>query len=169
MKNSALQYKMITQKLLLFIFTAQFLIGCSPEDIDENTANTIEEKNSLTDAEGLLKLVNASRADEGLSSLTLNNALNTAAFDHSIDMETNDYFSHTGLDGSSFSERTKEAGYTGSPRGENIALGQKTIEAVHNSWMTSDGHRANILSESITEMGLGRTGNYWTQIFGIAN
>ena len=84
-------------------------------------------------------------------------------------MNVNDYFSHTGLNGSNFSQRAKDAGYTGGPRGENIALGQRSVETVHNAWMNSDGHRRNILSSDITEMGLGHNGRYWTQIFGRSN
>lgn len=134
---------------------------------EEPTAPTEEAiAENLTDAEALLILVNQSRAEEGLPSLVLNDALNRAALAHSADMEANDYFSHTGLNGSRFSTRSKDAGYTGSPRGENIAVGQRSVEAVHSAWMNSEGHRRNILNSSITEMGLGHSGRYWTQIFG---
>lgn len=134
--------------------------------IEDPTEEVIEE--NLTEAETLLILVNESRAEEGLSALTLNNALNKAALSHSTDMETNDYFSHEGLNGSRFWDRTEDAGYMGSPAGENIAVGQRDAEAVHTSWMNSEGHRNNILNSRITEMGLGNSGRYWTQIFGVA-
>lgn len=133
---------------------------------EEPTEEVINE--NLSEAEELLILVNASRAAEGLSSLILNDALTKAALTHSVDMNTNNYFDHTGLNGSRFWDRTADAGYTGVARGENIAVGQRSVEAVHNSWMTSDGHRENILKEDITEMGLGHNGSYWTQIFGRA-
>ena len=124
---------------------------------------------NLAEARALLILVNEARAAEGLNSLVLNTELNKAALSHSIDMNVNDYFDHEGLNGSRFWERAKDAGYTGSPVGENIALGQRDTEAVHNAWMNSDGHRRNILNSSITEMGLGHNGRYWTQIFGRSN
>ena len=75
------------------------------------------------EAEEMLSLVNGIRADSGIAPLKLSAELNTAAFDHSYDMASNNYFSHTGLNGSTFSERAIAAGYTGSPRGENIAAG----------------------------------------------
>ena len=136
------------------------------EDDDDDETET-----ALTDAEMVLALVNEARKENGLNELILNDALNQAAFLHSEDMLTNDYFSHEGLNGSRFWERTEAVGYTGSPRGENIAAGQRTPEIVHNAWMESDGHRANILNANITEMGLGRSssGNYWTQIFGVGS
>lgn len=136
----------------------------TPDPI-ETTDPTIDIPD-LIDEEAVLVLVNNSRVALGLNPLTLNDALNDAAYDHSADMLENDYFDHTGLDGSRFWDRTEAAGYQGQPRGENIAIGQRTPEAVHNGWMNSDGHRANILTEDITEMGLGRAGNVWTQIFG---
>ena len=136
-------------------------------DPTETTDPTID-GSDLIDEEAVLALVNDSRIALGLNPLTLNNALNDAAYNHSADMLENDYFDHTGLDGSRFWDRTEAAGYQGQPRGENIAAGQTTPEAVHDAWMNSDGHRANILTEDITEMGLGRAGNIWTQIFGRA-
>ncbi|MCC6751300.1 MAG: transporter, partial [Deltaproteobacteria bacterium] len=56
--------------------------------------------------------------------------------------------------------------------GENIALGQPTPAQVMKSWMTSPGHRANILGP-FTHLGTGYvpcgTGAfakpYWTQDF----
>lgn len=174
-----------------YIFTGLItlsLINCSPEDSSEleeitdiivtdgetvTTDPIIEEPaeevidDNLTEAEALLIFVNESRLAEGLSGLTLNDALTKAALAHSADMEINNYFEHIGLDGSRFWERTSDAGYTGSPAAENIAIGQSNAAAVHTSWMNSDGHRANILNSRITEMGLGNSGRYWTQIFGV--
>ena len=51
--------------------------------------------------------------------------------------------------------------------GENIAMGQRTPEEVVNAWMNSEGHRANILNASFTQIGMGYVaeGNYWTQMF----
>ena len=140
----------------------------SPTDTDptreEPNLEIVEE--NLSDAEALLILVNEVRTEAGLTSLVLNDALTKAALAHSIDMETNDYFDHKGLNGSSFGDRTKDAGYTGSALGENIALGQRNTESVHSAWINSEGHRNNILNSNITEMGLGHSGRYWTQIFG---
>lgn len=130
------------------------------------TTEPIVDSSNVIDEETVLALVNNSRTALGLNPLILNDALNDAAYNHSADMQENDYFDHTGLNGSRFWDRTEAAGYQGQPRGENIAFGQQSAEAVHEAWMNSDGHRANILTEDITEMGLGRAGNMWTQIFG---
>lgn len=53
--------------------------------------------------------------------------------------------------------------------GENIARGQADAAAVMNSWMNSDGHRANILNCAYKTLGvgvhLGDGGPWWTQDF----
>ncbi|HKY66945.1 MAG TPA: CAP domain-containing protein, partial [Acidimicrobiales bacterium] len=86
---------------------------------------------------------------------------------HSDDMAANDYFSHDSLDGRSFADRMRAAGYP-SPGGENIAQGQQGPQAVHDAWMNSSGHRANILNCGFTTIGVGlHAGTWtWTQDFG---
>jgi len=114
----------------------------------------------------ILALVNQARAEQGLNPVTLNAELNKAAFDHSKDMVDNNYFDHTSQDGSSPWDRIGRTNYKGSARAENIAAGQTTSKQVHDAWMSSPGHRKNILTKDINEMGIGRFGNTWTQVFG---
>ncbi len=125
----------------------------------------------------VLALTNQFRASQGLGALTLNQELNAAADRHSSDMLTQDYFDHTGRNGSKPWDRAGAVGYTASTIGENIAAGYGTAESVVQSWMNSPGHRANLLNFRYTEMGLGYSsaaqdtgtvnyGNYWTQMFG---
>lgn len=53
--------------------------------------------------------------------------------------------------------------------GENIAYGQSTAAAVMEAWMNSPGHKANILNESFSRLGVGLADNngtlYWVQLF----
>ncbi len=121
----------------------------------------------------MLDLVNNLRENRGFQPLRLNTALNQAAFNHSNDMAINDYFSHTGMNGSNFSQRSIDAGYTGLPRGENIAAGNSGVAATFNQWKNSSGHLNNMLNSNANEMGIGHAfdnsstyGHYWTQIFG---
>ncbi|NBX93333.1 MAG: CAP domain-containing protein [Proteobacteria bacterium] len=54
------------------------------------------------------------------------------------------------------------------PGGENIAWNQASAREVVNSWMNSDGHRANILNRNYTTIGVGvaqGNGPYWAQMF----
>jgi len=80
------------------------------------------------------------------------------------------FFSHTGKDGSSPSSRLRAAGVTFYGAGENIAAGQRSSQAVMDSWMKSSGHRANILG-NYSHIGVGYAPcprgyrHYWTQNF----
>lgn len=115
----------------------------------------------------VFELVNRERAQASLAPYVWNAELAEAAQSHCEDMVANDYFDHVGEDGSTFDERAAAAGYTGAASGENIAQGATTAEGVMSLWMDSDGHRANILSERSTEMGVGFCGgSTWVQVFG---
>ena len=125
----------------------------------------------------VIELTNIERVNAGLQPLTLNSQLADAAQDHSDNMATDDFFSHTGADGSNVASRVQDSGYQYSTVGENIAAGQTTAAEVVEGWMNSPGHRANILNANYTEIGIGYeylendTGSvnynhYWTQVFG---
>ncbi|MCU7920110.1 MAG: Ig-like domain-containing protein [Candidatus Thiodiazotropha sp. (ex Epidulcina cf. delphinae)] len=98
--------------------------------------------------------------------------LEQAAQGHSTSMADNDFFDHTGLDGSSPGDRITAAGYAWRTYGENIAAGYPTVEDAVNVWLDSPGHCANLMNPSFTEMGAASADNpaalyriYWTQNF----
>jgi uncharacterized protein YkwD len=118
----------------------------------------------------VLRLVNVERAKAGCNALTTDSRLAAAAQAHSADMAANNYFSHTGRNGSDVSDRVEAAGYRWSAVGENIAKGQPTPAAVMQAWMNSSGHRANILHCRYRNIGIGLANAgrspVWTQDFG---
>lgn len=114
----------------------------------------------------VFRIVNEERVGAGLPAYEWNIELAVAAQRHAQDMVDNGYFAHDSRDGRSFSDRCEEAGYDGSPRGENIAQGQRTPEQVMESWMNSSGHRNNIMSEGSDEIGVGLADFTWVQVFG---
>jgi uncharacterized protein YkwD len=101
-----------------------------------------------------------------VEALNWNDLLETAAINHSIDMNNNDYFDHTSKDGLTPGDRITTTGYQWSTYGENIANGYSNEEAVIEAWLGSPGHCKNIMSASFKEMGVGKSGAYWTQVFG---
>ncbi|MEW2448313.1 CAP domain-containing protein [Streptomyces parvulus] len=118
----------------------------------------------------VLALVNEERAAAGCSPVTANDRLTRAADDYSDVMASSGVMSHTGPDGSTMASRVEAAGYEWSTLGENIARGQADAASVMDSWMNSEGHRANILNCSFKELGVGvhfgDGGPWWTQDFG---
>ena len=116
----------------------------------------------------IVELVNEERAKAGLNALTLKEDVTAAAQVRAVESET--LFSHTRPDGTSFVTALKEAGVSYRGAGENIAWGQKSPEEVMQGWMNSAGHRANILNENYTTIGVGYHQNaagvnYWSQLF----
>lgn len=140
------------------------------EEIPEKNeaAKTPEDDFTISEYEKkVAELVNQIRIENGLSPLTLNNELSAVARKKSQDMKDNHYFNHTSpVYGSPF-DMMKSFGIIYKTAGENIAMGQRTPEEVVNAWMNSEGHRANILNSSFTQIGMGYVaeGNYWTQMF----
>ncbi|MEB3885987.1 CAP domain-containing protein [Lyngbya sp. CCY1209] len=127
--------------------------------------------------EQVIELTNNFRAQNGLSPLEFDPQLATAAQTHTENMAFQDFFSHTGADGSDVGDRVTNTGYNYSTVGENIGAGYQTPEAVVQGWIESPGHRANLLNPDFQEIGVGYflleedTGNenwnyYWTQVFG---
>ena len=142
-----------------------------PEETPDNTPEqTPEEDNDSAQgdyASQVVALVNAERAKYGLSALKVDSRVQQAAQVRA--KETVQSFSHTRPNGSSFSTALTEAGVSYIRSGENIAYGQSTPQQVVQEWMNSSGHRANILNESFTTIGVGYTVSggtaYWAQLF----
>ncbi|MER7775597.1 CAP domain-containing protein [Streptomyces sp. NPDC096191] len=122
------------------------------------------------DVAKVVELVNAERSKAGCSPVTVNAALTKAAQAHSEDMAATGTMSHSGSNGSSPDDRITNAGYNWSTYGENVAYGYETPEKVMSGWMSSPGHKENILNCDFKEIGVGlaQPGSYWTQDFGTA-
>jgi uncharacterized protein YkwD len=120
------------------------------------------------EAAKVVTLVNQARASQGsCAPLRVDDRLNTSAQRHAADMAKRRYFSHVTPESVTFAERILDAGYQ-RPGAENIARGQRSAQEVMNSWMTSQGHRENILNCELTTIGIGldTNGFYWVQNFG---
>jgi len=118
----------------------------------------------------IIRLVNVQRVNSGLQPLAYNWQAARVARYKSNDMITNNYFNHISpVYGSPF-KMMESFGLKFSAGAENIAYGQRTAQEVMNSWMNSPGHKANILSKSYTQIGVGvaKKSNgtlYFTQLF----
>ncbi len=68
-------------------------------------------------------------------------------------------------------DRARYVAYPFGRIAENVALGYPDSETVVQGWMTSNGHRANILNSEVVETGIGIArsssgGIYYCQVFG---
>ena len=146
--------------------------------IDDESLLAIAKINTVTYSEfanRVLELVNIERANAGVAPLVLDEALCNAANMRAIEMDRTGEFSHTRPGGRECFTVVDYCNIGYMMCGENIAAGQPTPEDVVNGkygWMSSAGHKANILSPEYTKMGLGySTGgggeyrHYWAQEF----
>lgn len=111
---------------------------------------------SNLDLEGIIKWTNRNRADNGLPPLVENSTLDKSASIKVKDMFDKQYFEHVSPSGVGVSDLGGSVGYEYIVIGENLALGNfKNNESLLNAWMNSPGHRANILNNRYTEIGVG--------------
>jgi len=134
--------RILTSTLIVVLTTTAF------------AADTNSPAIQLTNAEAeLLKKTNEVRARHGRAPLRMSPHLMESARRHASWMASAGSLTHT-------SDQVAE----------NIAWGQEDVDAAIDSWMNSPGHRANMLSEEYTEIGVagyyvegGRI--YWCQQF----
>ena len=112
-----------------------------------------------------LWLINQSRAQYGFGPLRLDGGVSAVASAHAWDQLNYGYFSHTGRDGSSISDRLRRGGVSFSWSGENMCyyngLGLRAmLEWCHSTFMSEPypgfaNHIGNILSANFNRLGIG--------------
>ena len=114
-------------------------------------------------------LLNSDRARYGLAPLVIDPELCRIARIKSQDMRDNQYFAHTSPTYGDVRSMLRQFGYDFQAAGENIAH-HASIEKAQAAFLSSPGHRKNILSSAYTRVGLGAAVDakgyvYLTQIF----
>jgi len=109
----------------------------------------------------LLEAVNAARVSHGLRSLRLDSSLERAARAHTQEMLRDDYFGHGDFPG------RMNAFHLRGALGENLAWGSgpySRASSIVQIWLTSAGHRANLLRPGFRHIGFGlATGTFQGQ------
>ncbi|MDF2865277.1 MAG: SCP-like extracellular [Clostridia bacterium] len=111
---------------------------------------------NLSLADLVLKYINEARAANSLPALTKDWKLADIAQRKSNEMVEKDYFLHTSPTYGTPFDMMKNFGITYKTAGENLA-GNSDMKAAVDSWMNSEGHRKNILSNSYNYIGIGVT------------
>lgn len=124
----------------------------------------------IASVNAILEQVNAARAAAGLAALELDPVLCKAAQVRAAECEIS--FSHTRPDGTKYKTAITDAGISSGYTGENVATGYTTADQAMAGWLKSEGHRANILNERFTKIGIAskknnnQYGGYtWEQLF----
>lgn len=143
-------------KFLMLIFLFSFSLS--------SLSSNVKEKNEI------IKMVNSVRAEKNLPPLIENKKLNILADKKAKIMANENNLSHTAGGYKTFSDFLVENNVKFLAVGENIARNWKTPEEVMKAWLSSKGHRANIMSEKFTQIGVGKAISsngdiYWVQLF----
>ena len=102
----------------------------------------------------MLRRVNDLRRRFGLPPLAHNPLLDRVSQEHAEDMLVRSYSGHRTPEGLGPSDRAQAGGYR-SGIGENIVEQRFSVEDALEAWLSSPGHRGNILDPDCRELGLG--------------
>lgn len=122
----------------------------------------------------LVDATNETRSEFSLGELTINDKLVAAAQLKADDMAERGYFAHQTPEGLQPWYFLDQVGYPYAAAGENLAVNFSDSYEAHNAWLDSPGHRANILQNQFTEIGIatargkykGRSTVFVVQFFG---
>lgn len=140
-------------------------VGCALTDYQKTMLEQINKARAVARSCGATHF-------EPAPALTYSCEIQPAAINHSVDMATNNFFSHTGSDGLRVSHRVTDTGYEWAVVGENIAAGFSSVPEVMEGWLNSEGHCKNIMDPRFEHFAVARVNtnqadydNYWTQVF----
>ena len=140
------------------VITPNNTVGMIRQDLlkkSENEENNNDTSSTLPKtAETVLNLINEERKAQGITPLQIDDLLNSTAQTKATDMVKNNYFSHESPTYGSPFEMMQNAGITYRTAGENIA-GNPSVENAVKSWLASESHKQNLLSNAYNYIGIG--------------
>lgn len=153
-KNNYSPY--LLRDFALFVYTIIFAFvnvapGFFPANFKSFTTPVLA---SNITSDRLIELTNEDRRRYQLSDLKPNLNLTASAYAKAHDMIDKQYWDHFGPNGEAPWDFIKASGYNYIYAGENLAKGFQTAEGVHQAWMASPTHKANILSGNYKDIGI---------------
>jgi uncharacterized protein YkwD len=140
-----------------YLFKAGNFVGnlLSSQEVlpSDNPVGNLSSRQVLN-VEAIITLTNNARALNGLPPLRANLLLNTIAESRAKDMLEKQYFAHVSPTGQQASDIAQSVGYQYKIIAENIGSGDfYTNKKIVDGWMQSPGHKRNILSPEVEEIG----------------
>jgi uncharacterized protein YkwD len=154
--------------------TAAVVVEAAPvstvQSLPANVSRPTELERAPEKARGLLDAMNEARLAQGLAALEWDESLEEVAYARAKNLVENGYFDHYAPDGESAFSELAARGIRYRLAGENLArnnyLENKTVAAAFDGLMNSPGHRANILEERFSSVGVAavRDGKMWIYV-----
>ena len=148
------------------IFFLMLFCSCKKEVVNSIDTN---ETNALLTTINKLRLTGCMCGADSMPAtklLVVNSLLSTTAKNYADDMNLRNFFSHISPEGTSPIQRAILTGYTGPFVGEILGRNYFSVNAVMAAWQSSPEHCKAMMDADFTEMGAGRSGNYWVANFG---
>lgn len=138
----------ILQKGLILCLALGASVALAQAPMQDLRSGTIQQE-----AWQMVQLANQARASAGVGPLEWDPALAAAARQHCLRMASEGPISHRYGGEPDLTERAGQAGAHFSLIEENVAVGP-TPGSIHNAWMHSPEHRANLLSRDVDRVGV---------------
>src|ERR1700678_3754774 len=142
--------RVLVQGIFLFAALAMPAAGWAQRN---SPASGRDSGNMHAEAGRIFALANQVRAQEGVGRLDWDPALAAAALQHCLRMAAEGPIAHQYNGEPDLSTRTAQAGAHYSLIEENVAVGP-SADAIHEEWMQSPGHRANLLNPEVDRVGV---------------
>jgi uncharacterized protein YkwD len=170
------------QGIRIILIGAAVLAGCAsapirsdprslPDQPDKSPSEASPDLDLASLRAKVVEAHNRIRAEQKLLSLAVSEKLQAAAQSHARDMAARRKMTHQGSRLSRLPDRIKAQGYPYRRVGENVAMGQFTVDRLMKGWMDSPPHKRNILG-GFSQIGVGcaiaEDGKpYWCVNFGL--
>jgi hypothetical protein len=142
--------RFLSEGIFVFVALALPAAGVGQRDLPASGRGS---GNMHAEAGRIFALANQARAQAGVGRLDWDPALADAALQHCLRMAAEGPISHQYNGEPDLSTRTAQAGARYSVIEENVAMGP-SADTIHEEWMHSPGHRANLLSPDVDRVGI---------------
>lgn len=132
------------------------LSGCASDNNPPTGTSSLYQSLATADAKldvgAAQSMISGYRTNNGLGSVTIDPELMRLANDQARAMAAHDKLDHSVL--RPFQQRIKQSSFDAAVAVENIGAGYDTLAEAFSGWRNSPPHRANMLSPTVTKMGI---------------
>jgi uncharacterized protein YkwD len=133
------------------------LAGCLLSDRDPPSGQpsfyrSLAQPGAEIDSAAAQSMISGYRQNNGLSAVTIDPILTRMAQEQARIMASRDKLDHSA--GKPFVERIRTSGFDAKVAAENISAGYHTLAEAFSGWRDSPQHRANMLLNGATRMGI---------------
>jgi uncharacterized protein YkwD len=140
----------------LIVFACATLAACAgdrePSPGQPSFYQSLAAPGAQLDADAAQSMISGYRHNNGLGDVTLDPVLMRLAGDQARAMALRDKLDHA-VNGE-FKTRMKNGGFDAKVAVENISAGYHTLAEAFSGWRDSPPHRANMLNQNVTRMGI---------------